>query len=82
MAVPNFESGKALLLLRVMHLPSYKLSSNIPTSKQLFQQVLQVWNSPNSPKNPWQNLLLPPFLPNFGAFGLISPIFYEMNLKR
>jgi len=42
MAVPNFESGKALLLLRVMHLPSYKLSSNIPTSKQLFQQVLQV----------------------------------------
>jgi len=43
MAVPNFESGKALLLLRVMHLPSYKLSSNIPkTGICLFQQVLQV----------------------------------------
>ncbi len=35
MAVLNFNSGKALLLLRETHLPSsINLSSNIPTSKQ------------------------------------------------
>ena len=40
MAVLNFNSGKALLLLRETHLPSsINLSSNIPTSKQGFQQV-------------------------------------------
>ncbi len=59
-------------LLREMHLPNWtnsRANSYLKTGIHLFQQVLQVRNSPNSPKNPRQNLLLPPILPNLGLFG-------------
>jgi hypothetical protein len=80
MAVFNFASGKALLFLREMHLKQHSQATFLPKSLIYpFQQVLQGVILPNSPKTLQENLFLPPILPNFGTFGLILPVFYEMK---
>ncbi len=69
MVVPDFASGKALLLLREVHLPSWTNSQAIflPQNGDLPTGFTGLFFAKLS-QNPRQNLLLPPILPNFVMF--------------
>ena len=79
MAVLNFESSKALLLLREMHVPSLKISRAVFLPDLPVSTGFGGLKSPNPSENPRQNLSLPPILPNLGSFGLILPILIKKN---